>query len=632
MKKLWRAISSNGVATVTDPGELQSLVITNRVSFIATILVLMVGALLGARQWNAEPIFIFSSAIIFVSVFWLVHVKYYSMARVLICLSVPLIIVGMSVISKKIPGEEITESEFFDYRFVLIGASVVPPLVFGFSRFKLLASCLLVYLLAFILFDPIHNLFGVGYYQIEHVLPSYQISQWISTIMFCAVAAGVLVLRKTSDEIQRKNIELIHSLNVSNTLLEERTRDLENAHVRIKTQNKELNRINDRLAEKVDAANSDLAKTNAELVRHNSELQQYSYIVSHNLRGPVASLLGLVNLVKHEEVISNHPVFEHIRKASKALDGTVRDLGMIVDVRNDIYKIKQSVSVPELLSEVITPFQREILEYKIKLSYDIKSEELYTIRPMLTSIVHNLVSNSIKYRANDRTPHIEICTRTEDGNFVLMVKDNGIGLNVEANRQDIFKLYKRFNTHTEGKGIGLYLVSLQVNSLGGSIEVRSEVDVYTEFVVSLPPTANANHQLIWKESYAEIYFNAPMNLIGLKWKSDVTGEEFRGTLERSVSCMREYNALHWLMDIRDRGNVSDEDQLWLLDSFLPTVFKLGLKRLALVYSGELNPSTVMFYEKNTAVFLKYDIQIYFTRSADEAHQWLEEEKLALVRN
>lgn len=629
MKRLWRSISYNGVANIEDPVELQSLVITNRTSFLALILVILVGLFLGSRQWNAEPIYVISFSVLFAAILGLVRMQYFSTARLLLCLIVPVIVVGMSVISKKIPGEEITESEFFDYRFVLIATSIVPPLIFGYSRFVLLGACLLVYLLAFILFDPIHNYFNVGYYQIEHVLPSYQMSQWISTIMFCTLTAGVLVLRKTTDEIQRKNTRLIKSMHESNALLEERTKELEKAHQRIQHQNEELNKVNSRLTEKVNLANSDLAKTNDELVKHNSELQQYSYIVSHNLRSPVASLLGLVNLVKHEELIWNHPVFEHIRKASKSLDDTVSDLGMIVDVRNDIYKIRQFVNVNELLTEVITPFQKEIQEFNIEFSYDIQCEELYTIKPMLTSIVYNLLSNSIKYRSKDRVPHIHIRTAEVDGNFQMVVKDNGIGLNVEANKQNIFKLYKRFNTHTQGKGIGLYLVNLQVNSLGGSIDVCGEVDVYTEFIVTLPPADSVQHQSIWEETYAEIFFDAHLSLIGLNWKSAVTSEELRGTLQRSAECMREYNATHWLMDIRDRGNISDEDQLWLLDSFLPTIFKLGLKRLALVYQDELHPDTLRFYKKNSEVLEKYDIQIFFTRSAQEAYKWLQKQKFVL---
>jgi signal transduction histidine kinase len=528
----------------------------------------------------------------------------------------PLLIVGMSIVSKIIPGEEVTDSEYFDYRFVLIAASVVPALVFGFTRKRFLALSLFPYLLAFIFFDTIHNYLNVGYYQIDHSISSYQISQWIATFMFCAITIGVLILRKTSDEVQSQNFLLINDLKDIN-------KQLQDQKYKIQQQNEALNKANVQLANKVILANNELRKSNDELIKHNNELQQFSHTVSHNLRGPVASILGLISLAENQTGLTVDPIFEHLKKSAKILDATIRDLGRIVDIRNDIHRIRQNVTVSELIEEIVTPFQKEIAERTVRIEYNIASGVFYTVKPMLASILHNLLSNSLKYFAIDRQPVIQISTTETKEQFQLTVRDNGIGIDLDQFGNDLFKLYKRFNNHTEGRGIGLYLIKLQVESLGGTIDIDSKLNSFTEFTIFLPKSENMDHQVLLDESSAEVFFDATKNLTCIHWKRDVLSEEFRAVLNRTLNFMKEYVAAHWLMDTRKRGNVSEEDHLWLLDILLPAAFKLGLKRLAVVYDIDINPTVLEFYKRNEVVFEKHDIEIYFTKFPKEAFDWLE---------
>jgi signal transduction histidine kinase len=86
-----------------------------------------------------------------------------------------------------------------------------------------------------------------------------------------------------------------------------------------------------------------------------------------------------------------------------------------------------------------------------------------------------------KIRATDRQPVIEVTTYEDDKFYILEVKDNGLGLDIKQNQDSLFKLYKRFHFHTDGKGLGLYLVKLQCESLGGSIRVESEINRYAKF-------------------------------------------------------------------------------------------------------------------------------------------------------
>lgn len=623
VKKVWNQISLLGTAKVTDPLELQSLMLTNRISMIAVVLMPVIGVLLGLNQWNEEAFSVLALSVVFGSVPWLMKQQLTHTARIVLCFSVPILVVGMSVLSKTIPGELVTESEYFDYRYVLLATGLIPVMVFTVARWKLLATTLAFYLLAFVAFDPIHDYFQVGYHQIDHSSPSYYLSGWLATLLFGVIVTAVLILRSTSNEIQLRNSHLIRQLNAANVALDYQRDELEQAQQLVRQRNQELNEINEKLTEKIAQATLELKHANAELVKHNSELQQFSFTISHNLRGPVASMLGLLNLIRQTEpAMAVHPIVEHLMRSAKSLDATIRDLGLIIDIRNDIYRIRQKINVANLLNETLAPFQRDIEDRNVHITYDLQAHYFYSIRPTLSSIVYNLLSNALKYLSPERPGSIHVATRETPEAFQITVQDNGLGIDLVRQGDNLFKLYKRFHSHTEGKGIGLYLVKMQTEILGGTIEVASEPDQFTRFSVVLPKTTDIKHQPLLREPYAEVYFDATRNLMGIDWHSDVDSDVYRKVLGRALDFMRECHALHWLLDVSKRGPVNPEEQLWLLEYILPSVFKLGLKRLAVVYTNQISPLAMEFYQKNVEVFRKHDIEVFFTRTVGEAEVWL----------
>jgi signal transduction histidine kinase len=617
VKKLWYKVSYLGTAEVIEPAELQSLVLTNRINIIAVGVLFILGILLGSNQWNAESYFIMSLSPLFLIFPLLMYLGRVNLARLTLCLFLPVVVIGISIVSKLIPNELITETEYFDYRYVLLATSLIPPILFGFSKKRYLALSLSIYLLAFIFFDDIHNWLGVGYFQVHPTFQhpaSYNVSRWVAVIVFCGVSIGVLAMRKTSDETQLKNKQLIQELNLLN-------KELDN-------QKSEIKKANELLSNKVAQATADLLDSNTELIKHNNELQQFSYTVSHNLRGPVASLLGLVSVAKTSEPdLMANPLFLHITKSAKSLDATIKDLGRIVDIRNSIYKIRQKIEFDQLLQEVIEPMLRDVEEKGIEVVSDFKASAIYTVKPMLTSILYNLVSNGIKYISPERKPTIHISTFEDEETVTLKVKDNGLGIDLKNQADNLFKLYKRFHFHTEGKGIGLYLVKMQVESLGGKITAISEVNSFMEFTIVLPKPKNVNHQFLLNEPFGEVFYDATMNVMGIRWHRAVNSTEYRKVLDRALEFMKEQKSPNWLLDLSKRGAISAEDQAWVLTDVLPTTFKLGLKRLAVVSEEELNVASHQFLEKNATVLEKYGIKVVVFKSAYEAELWLAQERI-----
>jgi signal transduction histidine kinase len=231
-------------------------------------------------------------------------------------------------------------------------------------------------------------------------------------------------------------------------------------------------------------------RINQELVRQNLDLQQFTYIVSHNLRAPVANLLGLVSLYRTEDSINevNQIAIENIKTVSRQLDGIVRDLNEIVEIKQHlIAETKENVSFEEELAEILNSLQKQIYLARAEINIDFsKVSHIFTIRKYLNSILLNLLSNALKYKHPERCPLIEISSYIVDNFVLLQVKDNGLGIDLKKNGHKLFGFHKRFHSHVEGKGIGLYLVKQQTEVMGGKVEVESQPEQGSIFKVYLP--------------------------------------------------------------------------------------------------------------------------------------------------
>jgi hypothetical protein len=231
-------------------------------------------------------------------------------------------------------------------------------------------------------------------------------------------------------------------------------------------------------------------KLNRELIRQNEQLQQFLYITSHNLRGPVATLLGLVGLVERDESLSAHNLHlvESIDKTVHKLDTVIQDLNAMLEYKKELNAHKENVPLQGLTDEITLLLARAVAEAGATIDTDFSGvPALFTVRTYLHSIFYNLLSNAIKYRHPDRPPFIRIRSWRDGEGFVcIRFTDNGLGLDVDRYKESLFGLYQRFHLHVEGKGLGLHLVKTQLEALNGSIEVKSTVGAGSAFTVKLP--------------------------------------------------------------------------------------------------------------------------------------------------
>ncbi|PRY12810.1 PAS domain S-box-containing protein [Pontibacter ummariensis] len=234
----------------------------------------------------------------------------------------------------------------------------------------------------------------------------------------------------------------------------------------------------------------ELAKLARDLYGQNRDLQQFTYIVSHNLRAPVANILGLSSLLTR--LNSGEEAFEKslgsLKTSAQRLDTVLKDLNMILSIRDNQDTVpKEEVKLSEVCQQVVAYLEDPLRECKGIVALDVaECCSIWTKKAYLHSILYNLLSNAIKYRAEDRPLRVSIkCVSCPTKGTEISFSDNGSGMDMNKVGNDLFKLYKRFHKDREGRGIGLYLVKTQVSALDGTIEVSSRPNIGTEFVINL---------------------------------------------------------------------------------------------------------------------------------------------------
>jgi PAS domain S-box-containing protein len=225
-----------------------------------------------------------------------------------------------------------------------------------------------------------------------------------------------------------------------------------------------------------------------ELTRQNQDLQQFAYITSHNLRAPIANIMGLVNLYSlGNKPEINQQILANLGESARNLDAVVRDLSDLLVIRTRQKEEKQVVRFENVFGFIQQSISADIKASQARIQADFsRAPEVVCVRSYVQSILYNLLTNAMKYRSPDRALRIDVQTYREGDFICLAVKDNGLGIDLEKNRNKLFGMYKRFHKHVDGKGLGLHLVKTQIEAVGGSIAVESEKGKGSTFKVLFP--------------------------------------------------------------------------------------------------------------------------------------------------
>lgn len=236
-----------------------------------------------------------------------------------------------------------------------------------------------------------------------------------------------------------------------------------------------------------------LRKQNEELVKINKELDSFVYSVSHNLRAPLMSVLGLINLVQLENRNGDKAMndyFDMMQHSIHKLDDTLKE---ILDYSRNA---RSALTIAEVDIRRMIEESFERMQYMEGSESIRKSIETKNLRPFhsdsyrFSVIINNLVSNAIKYRDLEKTDHyLTVKAEMTEDSLVLKVIDNGIGIEEEYIPR-LFEMFYRATERSEGAGLGLYIVRETVDKLRGTIDIESTFGLGTTFTVTLPDLKN----------------------------------------------------------------------------------------------------------------------------------------------
>ena len=230
----------------------------------------------------------------------------------------------------------------------------------------------------------------------------------------------------------------------------------------------------------------ELSIANKELIKRNTELDRFVYSVSHDLRSPLTSILGLISFIEEESQETD--TLEHIlmiRNSINRLDEFIKNI--LSYSRNNRTELEiEKISLQKTTIDIVDSLHSMEDAKGIHFEINIKEQyPFYSDKLRFNTILENLVSNAIKYHQKDESDrYIKITGQSDPEKLQFSIVDNGIGI-APAHHAKIFDMFFRLSSNKDGSGIGLYIVKDTVEILQGTIQIHSEEGVGTTFSITL---------------------------------------------------------------------------------------------------------------------------------------------------
>ncbi len=284
------------------------------------------------------------------------------------------------------------------------------------------------------------------------------------------------------EKMKSLNKEILNNYQELNSLSEELTASNEE----LVSSNELLHNMQDELEKLVAERTNSLEKTLEELEERNEELDQYVYKLSHDIRAPIATIKGLIDLLKTES--DQNQVTTYLKLIENRIAKLDDFIHSVLNHSKNLYTQVQTQNIN--FSEIIDQCFEELQYYPhindVKLITSLPDDgEFVGDKLRLFLLFKNLISNSIKYRNSHEECFISINISLNNKEALIIISDNGIGIPKQY-LDKIFQMFFRASEKSDGSGLGLYIVKQAVSRMSGKIEVGSEVGVGTTFKVVLP--------------------------------------------------------------------------------------------------------------------------------------------------
>lgn len=242
-----------------------------------------------------------------------------------------------------------------------------------------------------------------------------------------------------------------------------------------------------RQKKQLEASNAELILQQTLVEEKNKQLDTFVYRASHDIKGPLKSVIGLTNVglmaIKDPEALN---YFDHIGKSTKKLLKTLDNLLLLTKAERTQIKMTQ-VNVASLVEQALSSFENaesfKQIEFHISIEKGLTIESDETV---LFSIFQNLIENGIKYHdPNKPQPFVDIIAKTEGNKAYIKFTDNGLGVD-KKHHVKIFDMFYKINDGSSGTGLGLHIVKQLIENLNGVIKLESEVGKGSTFTLVFP--------------------------------------------------------------------------------------------------------------------------------------------------
>lgn len=386
------------------------------------------------------------------------------------------------------------------------------------------------------------------------------------------------------------------------------------------TKNVQLKKIIDQL----NIADEELLITKKELFRRQSDFADFSYAISHTLRKNIANIKGLLNLLNDvhlpEEAISYLGI---LTDEVNQLDDEVYGLNEVIRLQYAYFDIKEIVNLKIKLSKILNLFSIPLEKCNAQIVSNFDAfEKVFTIRSLMGNVFQELIANAIKFKHPKRDLKISIGTFISKDRMGIEVTDNGIGIDLEKYKNQIFVPFKKINPNTKGKGIGLFLLKQQLDIIGGNIHIVSTPNEGTTIRVYLENQSQISDILL-DSPVVRIIYQKEDDLMIANWKRTINGNEFREIFTYLIKLMQDYKLKYWIANTLLANN--DEKELNAVRKiYAEKIKKVNLKKMALVMpKNEMSEEDLL--NRKADLEKVYPFKINLVGSLEEAMNWIKEQ-------
>lgn len=225
---------------------------------------------------------------------------------------------------------------------------------------------------------------------------------------------------------------------------------------------------------------------NVELLTfQNTQLLDFCNIVSHNLRSPLVNMSMLVGFIEESTDEAERRVYiDKLKPVIEGLNETFEELVESIQIQQDREIKSELIHIEESFAKIVTAFEGQIMLSNASIHTDFSGAPTIHYPPKYwSSIIHNLISNALKYRSPDRRLEVRVKAVKMKGKVLLTVEDNGLGIDLKKHQSNLFKIRKVFHRHPDAKGFGLYITKAQVEAMKGKIWLESTPGIGSTFFV-----------------------------------------------------------------------------------------------------------------------------------------------------